>query len=172
MGIPSKGVLHHTAETLDLADFELEGKPGPKRWRRYQAGRATKAEQRVIRAYELDYDKVVALERAAMRRMQKYHMSLGWIDIGYHRVIFPSGHVYEGRPIGTLGAHARNGNKLTGYSFSGNYELMYPTEQAIRSFREQLRRDGTTSFVGHFQVAGNATACPGKHLKQYFNLGG
>jgi len=104
--------------------------------------------------------------------MQRYHQSLGWIDIGYHRVIFPSGHVYEGRPLGTQGAHARGANDLTGYAFVGNFEYDLPTMTAVASFARQRFLDGTASFVGHFQIPGNATACPGKNLKAHYRLGG
>lgn len=138
---------------------------------RLRARRANKAIRKVINNYESDYRKVVAIEKKAMRAMQRFHQQgRGWKDIGYHRVIFPSGHVYEGRPIGVQGAHCLNANHRTGYSFAGNFEVQEPTKQALDSFRLQLKIDEIDGFVGHFQVPGNSTACPGKNLKRIFKL--
>lgn len=159
------GVVHHTAGTTD-SSYELTGKPGPKWYQQYRKGVANRKTKRAINAYEKRKANVVVKERAAMQSWQRFHQSMGWTDIGYHRVIFPSGHVYEGRPWNTRGAHAINGNHWPGYSFAGNFEVQKPTNQALAAFREQARRDRVSSFIGHYRVPGNATSCPGKNLKQ------
>lgn len=162
-------MLHHTADQTGEA-FVLEGKPGPKIYQAYRKRRATTAMKKVLVAYETRARNVIALEKKAMRQMEAYHRSKGWACIGYHRVHFPSGHVYEGRPLGYLGAHTMGANDRVGYSFMGNFEVNKPTTQALGSFQKQMKLDGVTTFVGHFQL--NPTACPGKHLIDYFNLRG
>ena len=157
----NKCVVHHTAgEFVKPAT----GRPGP-RW--YLAKhRATRAVQKAINTYKRRDAPVREREEAAMRSMQSFHQKVhGWTDIGYHYVIFPSGRVYEGRPKGTVGAHAVNGNLMPGVSFAGNYEKDEPTTLQVASYDELLDRLGVTEAVGHYRVPGNYTACPGKHLK-------
>jgi hypothetical protein len=158
-------VVHHTAGFTDPG-FALEGKPGPKWYQMVWKGIANWRIRRAIIAYERRKNKVVAREMAAMRAWQRAHQHAnGWTDIGYHRVIFPSGHVYEGRPWNTRGAHAYNGNHMPGYSFAGNFEVQQPTKQALGAFEIQRKDDGIKRWVGHYRVPGNSTACPGRNLK-------
>lgn len=124
--------------------------------------------QKVLLAYETKARRVIEYEKDYMRKVEGWHRAKGWSCIGYHYVIFPSGHVYEGRPLGHYGAHTIGGNDRVGYSFAGNYEIQKPTPQALSSFRQIMANAGTTSFVGHCEL--NATACPGKYLKQHFNI--
>lgn len=166
----NQGVLHHTADASDPGEFDVMPKPGPKWYRQYRNNRASAAVRKAIAAYEADRSDVIAREKKAMRAMEAYHRSKGWACIGYHRVIFPSGHVYGGRPFKWVGAHAKGGNHKTGYSFAGNFDVQKPTSAALASFRYQMQKDGVGSFVGHFQVPGNATACPGRYLKERFDL--
>ena len=49
-------------------------------------------------------------ESARLRATQRQHQGQGWIDIGYHLIIFPSGRVYRGRPVKTVGAHVESHN--------------------------------------------------------------
>lgn len=163
MGVSDLAVIHHTADKTD-GSYELEGKPGPRWYQAVQSGRANHAVKKAVAAYEKDKGNVVAREKAAMVRMEAYHRSKGWACIGYHRVYFPSGHVYEGRPLGYLGAHTVGQNRLQGHSLMGNFEVNYPTRQALVSLDIQLEKDGVTSHHGHYYY--NPTACPGKNLKK------
>ena len=42
--------------------------------------------------------------------IRRYHMSLGWRDIGYHYVIYLDGSVHAGRPVEEVGAHCPGHN--------------------------------------------------------------
>ncbi len=113
---------------------------------------------------------VLEAEKAVMRQFQNYHMDgHGWSDIGYHRVIFASGNVYEGRNFAATGAHAINANHTTGYCFvMGPGDE--PTPAMIRTFHEMRHVDGVTRYKGHNQWPGNATACPGPRLTEVLKL--
>lgn len=156
----AQAVIHHTAgEHVDPA----RGRPGPRWWLpRYRANRAV---QKAVTAYRRADSRVQDREAAAMRQMQGYHQRLGWTDLGYHFVIFPSGRVYEGRPRDTVGAHAVNGNRMPGISCAGNYEKDRPTADLLASIRELQDHLGVPVLIGHYKVPGNSTACPGRHLK-------
>jgi hypothetical protein len=104
---------------------------------------------------------------AAMRAYQRWHMDAnGWSDIGYHIVIFPSGHVYLARSWNSYGAHAYNGNHMAGISIAGDYEKHRPTKEALASLKKVMAEYGITSLVGHYKVPGNSTGCPGRYLKE------
>lgn len=160
------GVVHHTAgEYVDPAD----GKPGV-RWRarRYLTNRRV---QQALRAYDRRDAHVREREEAAMRSIQGLHQrGRGWTDIGYHYVIFPSGRIYEGRPRDTVGAHARNGNQHPSISFAGNYEERSPTAASLGAFAHLTQHLGLRVLIGHYRIPGNATACPGRHLKTTLGL--
>lgn len=112
--------------------------------------------------------KSAAAERLHMRVIQGWHFTRGFIDIGYQRVVFPSGRVYEGRPLGTLGAGVTGHN--TGsvhYSLAGNFEIEKPTRAALDAVSRQMTADGTADLTryGHYQLQPNA--CPGRHMKPH-----
>lgn len=48
----------------------------------------------------------------------------GWKDIGYHRVIYISGEVLQGRPDAEIGAHAEGFNAHSlGICLTGNFDV-------------------------------------------------
>lgn len=110
--------------------------------------------------------RTVAEECAYMRRIQQGHFNRGFIDIGYARVIFPSGRVYEGRPTTALGAHVQGENSGTyGVALAGNFEHEHPTRAAITAFRTFC---GGLEARDHREL--NPTACPGRNLWKPFPL--
>jgi N-acetylmuramoyl-L-alanine amidase len=104
-------------------------------------------------------------ESARLRGIQRQHQAQGWIDIGYHLIIFPSGRVYRGRPLKTVGAHVESHNTgRVGIAFDGNFQTSTPTRAAIDTLvwlvrHRVLRR---MRVVGHRDFGG--TACPGDNL--------
>ena len=54
-------------------------------------------------------------ESARLRATQRQHQGQGWIDIGYHLIIFPSGRVYRGRPLKTRRGPRREPQHRPGY---------------------------------------------------------
>jgi N-acetylmuramoyl-L-alanine amidase len=105
-------------------------------------------------------------ESARLRAIQRRHQARGWIDIGYHLIIFPSGRAYRGRPLKTVGAHVESHNTgRVGIAFDGNFQTSTPTRAAIDTLVWLVRRHRVLRgmrVVGHRDFGG--TACPGDNL--------
>jgi len=98
------------------------------------------------------------------------HVSNGWAGIGYHYLVRKDGTIYRGRPEDTVGAHAYGANSHSiGVCFEGNYQVE-PTMPAAQLAAGQAlvadikRRWGITKVIGHKDVAGSTTDCPGKYF--------
>lgn len=67
-----------------------------------------------------------------MRVIQSFHQhGRGWIDIGYHYVIDGSGRIWEGRPLGVIGAHVKDKNEgNVGISLMGDFGPPHNTQPA------------------------------------------
>jgi hypothetical protein len=123
--------------------------------------------------------------------IQRGHMfGEGWTDIGYHYVIGPDGTIYEGRDVGVRGTHVirQNSGKI-GVLLLGDFEPgmelglfklpfdlwngddLGPTSQQINSTMALLGwldyLYGIESVVGHRDVPGQDTSCPGAYLMPY-----
>lgn len=108
---------------------------------------------------------------AQVRNIQHYHqVKREWADIGYHFVIDGAGRVFEGRPIGVLGAHSENANDGNiGIALMGNFEKARPTPQQVESL-ERLSSflaarydiDPSKRFDGHRHYG--QTDCPGRYV--------
>jgi len=105
--------------------------------------------------------------------IQDYHQSGEDIDIGYHFLISPQGDIFEGRPLGTLGAHSSKRNTgNVGISVMGNYQKESAARPvtpealaAIAAIGKYLRENyavSISSFYGHRDI--NQTLCPGAVL--------
>lgn len=115
----------------------------------------------------------VGLERQAMREVQNFHMDgRGWNDIAYQYVIFGTGRIYRGRGI-HIGAHADGWNSTSiGVCFFGNFATVdRPDPEAIDAWVwliNHLQKQGrlieaeSLRIVGHGQIPGQGTACPGR----------
>ena len=119
--------------------------------------------------YPLTYDDAVI----EIEVIQEYHQEArGWIDIGYHFLIDPSGNIFEGRPILAVGAHVAGLNiDNIGISVMGNYHQPINNEVTQRSLsalitlvRYLKEQYGITknSFYAHRDLA--PTYCPGDNL--------
>lgn len=106
-------------------------------------------------------------------QVRRYHLSLGWIDTGYHYVIERAGRVVPGRGLTFAGAHclaSGMNSRGIGIALIGNLEN-HPALPPQESSLLKLVRDLSGRFsipvgnvLGHKEVPGAATACPGKHL--------
>jgi len=55
--------------------------------------------------------------------VHRWHLSNGWIGIGYHFFVRKNGEIWRGRPIDWVGAHAKGANDFSvGVCFEGSYE--------------------------------------------------
>lgn len=110
-------------------------------------------------------------EAAIMRGFQAFHQgpSRGWTDIAYHRVIFASGNVYEGRPGRVMGAHAYGANDTMGCCFVMT-DGDQPTPYMLQTFAEIAKTDRINVWRGHRQRPGNSTSCPGDALMKALKL--
>lgn len=109
--------------------------------------------------------KIVELEKSILRQFQNYHMDgHGWLDIGYHEVIFASGNVYLCRPTTAWGAHCMNANERLGFCLVMT-EGDVPTPTMLETVEERMEYHGVTDAYGHKQIPGNSTACPGRLVR-------
>lgn len=98
------------------------------------------------------------------------HINNGWAGIGYHYLVRKDGTIYRGRPEDTVGAHAYGANSHSiGVCFEGNYEVEQnmPAAQLVAGqalVADIKRRWGITKVIGHKDVAGATTDCPGKYF--------
>ena len=116
-------------------------------------------------------DRAAAVEE--MQFIQDYHQNgKGWIDIAYHFLISPQGDIFEGRPIGVVGAHVANRNaNNVGISIMGNYHPpadQRPTQKVLNAIATIGRYLKTTykidksNFFAHREIG--STDCPGDNL--------
>jgi N-acetylmuramoyl-L-alanine amidase len=104
-------------------------------------------------------------------QVKRYHLSLGWRDVGYHYIIERDGKVVKGR-TGT-GAHCKAGgmnSKGIGIAMIGNMNNRKPTAAQYASMIElsaKLSKEHNIpvkNILGHKEVPGASTACPGKNV--------
>jgi len=106
-----------------------------------------------------------------MRIIQDYHQNgRKWNDIGYHFLIDPAGRIFQGRPVGALGAHVLSNNAdNVGISLMGSYhpprnDALTPEQiEAIRKLGAWLRETYRISpdlYQGHRDFNAG-TDCPG-----------
>lgn len=160
-------MIHHTADPTG-PEFELSGKPGPKWYQAYRERRANTAIKKAIRAYEQGKRNVIARESAACKAYDRAHRARGYKMLGYHWLVFPSGHAWEGRPHGYQGAHTVGMNNHLGISVVGNFEYEFPTNQALNTVDRLIEEHDIAVVTGHYQH--NPTACPGKNLKRALGM--
>lgn len=101
--------------------------------------------------------------------IHRLHRERGWSAIAYHAWIRRDGTIEEGRPLWARGAHASQHNPHSwGVGLAGNLEQSLPTQEQLWSLVSLLRwwlsRRPEAQVVGHRELPGMATACPGQHM--------
>ena len=96
-----------------------------------------------------------------------WHLSNGWVGIGYHYYIRKDGSIYRGRPEWAVGAHATGHNdRSIGICCEGAYMTETMPAAQLASLKALLRdimgRYGTLALKRHRDV--NATSCPGDNF--------
>jgi hypothetical protein len=110
-------------------------------------------------------------EDAAMRQLEWIGEQRFGRGVSYTFAVMPTGRVYEGHGVGTLGAHTAKRNGVArAIVLVGNYDDAEPTAEQLEAAAQLLAhgwRAGwwTTPKLngGHRQAPGASTACPGRH---------
>lgn len=117
--------------------------------------------------------KYIALHHAAAQNCEPWdinawHKNNGWAGIGYHFFVTKEGLVYEGRPIGTIGAHCSGKNICSlGVCCEGDYSVKTEMPEAqLQALKELLgylkHKYPKAELVGHKDIG--ASACPGEYF--------
>lgn len=108
---------------------------------------------------------------AKVAEIRRWHLDLGWRDIGYHWIIDRDGKVAPGRPETQEGSHVRGYNRKSlgvcllgghGSAATDKFEENFTAAQkaALRQLVSDIRKRTPIKAVrGHNEVA--AKACPG-----------
>jgi N-acetylmuramoyl-L-alanine amidase len=109
--------------------------------------------------------------------VKRYHVEgRGWDDIGYHYFIAADGEVRAGRPENVVGAHCKADDmnrKSLGVCLAGHFDLEAPTIAQLTAVALLLRRlmakygIPAEHVLGHGEVSGAATSCPGMVMRQW-----
>ena len=112
-------------------------------------------------------------EEKDTEQIRQYHLSKGWQDIGYNYVIERDGKVVAGRSLSIPGAHCKAGQmnyKGIGVTLIGNFENHLPLTKQLEALDllllqlMQKHQIPATNVLGHREVSGAQTVCPGKHF--------
>lgn len=113
---------------------------------------------------------------AEVQFIQDYHINgKKWNDIGYHFLVDPFGTIFEGRPVGVIGAHVLHKNPANiGISVLGNYHPPVSHEPEFSSlagvvdvgyYLARTYAIPSSEFFGHRDIG--ASSCPGDKLYSY-----
>lgn len=109
-----------------------------------------------------------ASERAIIRAIDAYHVSVGYGGFAYHMAAFPSGRAYLCGDLGARRAHvAQRNHELLGVVLIGTFTTVLPGAKQMDALREALlhmRAEYPAREIrGHREWAlpGEGTACPG-----------
>lgn len=101
--------------------------------------------------------------KCTVEDIHRWHLSNGWIGIGYHYFVDKQGQIFKGRPNNAQGAHCRGYNSHSiGVCAEGCYmtEAMPPVQmQSIVGLIKSLK---IKKVFGHGEVY--PTSCPGKNF--------
>lgn len=117
-------------------------------------------------------DATPAQERARMRAIDAFHVSLGWAGFGYSEAAFPSGRVYEGRGVRRQGAHTVGHNDQFAFMLPGHGDRTPMTELQIAAIRQRIRTHiAAGDLTAAYQVSGHrdhippgTKSCPGNKV--------
>jgi N-acetylmuramoyl-L-alanine amidase len=123
------------------------------------------------RACPVGTDASLAEEVALCRAVHAAHQRRGFIDIGYHYLVMPSGRAFEGRPTEALGAHVRGFNRGTiGLCLAGDFDVEQPTPAALATLEALVGGlAGGVPVLGHSALA--PKRCPGRALERHLPSG-
>lgn len=111
--------------------------------------------------------------------IDRWHRQLGWLMIGYHKVIRRDGRIEDGRPIDVPGAHVSGYNAnsvgiclVGGVDAKGNPEQNYTPAQyeSLKKLLRELKAKYPKAVVqGHRDFPKVAKACPCFDVRKWVN---
>lgn len=116
-------------------------------------------------------------EDEAMRHLERIGEQRFHQGVSYTWAIMPSGRVYEGHGVGTLGAHTAKRNGIArAIVLVGDYSVYRPTDWQIEAAAQLLVDEWRAGHLaapringGHQDAPGAATECPGRWAMQYLD---
>jgi len=111
--------------------------------------------------------------------VRKYHILKGWGEIGYHYFIDGEGKVFIGRREDEVGAHCKASGmnfKSLGICLAGNFEKEHPGTVQFLKLSEILNCLVNKYLIlpdkilGHCEVPGAKTLCPGRNLLYWIDI--
>ena len=106
--------------------------------------------------------------------IRRWHKARGFVDVGYHYVVYLDGSVHEGRPLAQVGAHCRGHNAHSvGVCYVGGLAADGRTPKDTRTARQRVALEALVqllrlNFPGaevHGHNAYAAKACPCYEVK-------
>lgn len=109
-----------------------------------------------------------AAKSASVQDVHRWHLSNGWVGIGYHYYIRKDGSIWRGRPEKSIGAHARGSNACSvGVCCEGDYmvETAMPAAQkaSLVDLLKYLQEKYPKAKIVRHKDVGN-TDCPGNNF--------
>lgn len=110
-----------------------------------------------------------AASKCTAQDVHRWHLSNGWVGMGYHYFIRKDGRIYRGRPEMTIGAHTEDYNtRGIGICCEGDFSTeKMPVAQKtalIWLIKDIKSRTGISTIKMHRDL--NATSCPGKKFPE------
>jgi len=132
--------------------------------------------------YLIIHHTATSRDKTTFMAVKNHHIRKGWGNIGYHFFISGNGSLYgypEARGQDRIGAHciADSMNyKSIGIALTGNFEKEYPSEKQLKTLinliidLKKVWDIPMSNVLGHKEVKGASTACPGKYLMMFLSM--
>lgn len=115
-------------------------------------------------------------DETTFEQIKKFHIWQGMGNIAYHYFIDGKGKTRRGRSESSVGTHTKANNMATrslGVCLAGNFNAQEPNPSQLISL-ERILRDLAFRYkiepdhiLGHREVPGSATECPGDSLNEW-----
>ncbi|KKL45151.1 hypothetical protein LCGC14_2358550 [marine sediment metagenome] len=129
--------------------------------------------------YLIIHHTATSRDKTTFAAVKKYHIKKGWGNIGYHFFIESDGTLYgypQARGQDQVGAHARADGmnyKSIGIALTGNFQMEEPKPEQIKTLNRIVKdlmkvwKIPKKNILGHREVKGALTVCPGDNLIPY-----
>ncbi len=115
-------------------------------------------------------------DETTFEQIKKFHIWQGMGNIAYHYFIDARGKIRRGRSEASAGTHTKAAGMATkslGICLAGNFNTQEPTISQLASLERILKdlafryKIETDNILGHREVPGSATECPGDSLNEW-----